>query len=212
MSGDSGAILQASDASRRELGFLTIEETAALAQWGVHLLDPFSPLGSPEVEIEAGAVLHPTVTLHLFRGARIRVGAGTRLCPGVSVRAEGGSVVIGRDAEIGDEGGFFFKTSASEHVIEVGDRARLTDGGSIIGSSAIGDGAQILGRIAVRNCSLAAGGDYNEPDPDRRGAVLKGSGQARGLTLDRGRVIQAFGIFAEAEIRWQSFFHPPAKS
>ena len=49
-----------------------------------------------------------------------------------------------------------------------------------------------------------------EPDPDRRGAVLKGLGQARHLTLARGRVIQAFGIFDLADSRPQSFFHPPS--
>jgi hypothetical protein len=91
----------------------------------------------------------------------------------------------------------------------VGNRARLAGSGIVSESCDIGHGAQVLGRIDVRNCRLGAGGDYQEPNPDRRGAVLKGAGLARDIVLDRGRVVQAFGVFAEADARWQSFFHPP---
>ncbi len=38
--------------------------------------------------------------------------------------------------------------------------------------------------------------------------MLKGSGVARGITLAQGLVIQAFGLFADAPVRQQSFFHP----
>jgi hypothetical protein len=183
----TGAAGRASDAARRRLGFFTVEETARLAEGGVLVLDPFSTLVSPGVEIAEGAVLYP----------------GVALC-----RATGGRIVVGAGAEIGFEGGFSASAEEGE-VVLIGTRARLTGGGAIQGSATLGEGTQILGRIAVRACTLEGGGDHTEPDPDQRGAVLKGFGQARNLTLERGRVIQAFGIFDPAEERWQSSFHPP---
>jgi carbonic anhydrase/acetyltransferase-like protein (isoleucine patch superfamily) len=195
------------DAARAALGFLDPEGLGALATHGVLILDPFSTLVSPGVEIEPGAVLWPNVTLEARAGGRIRVGARTRLFPGCRLLADGGSIAIGSDVEFGDDGGFSAKVKPGE-TIEIGNRARLAGGGCLSESNSLGTGAQVLGRIDVRSCRLGAGGDYAEPDPDRRGAVLKGSGQARNLTLGQGQVIQAFGLFSEAEIRPQSFFHP----
>jgi len=171
------------------------------------VLDPFSTLVSREVTLEAGVTLYPGVILRAEKGGRIDVAAGVDLWPRVILRANQGRIAIGPGAEIGDEGGF--TVTAGSAGVSIGARARLNGGGAIQGSGSIGDGAQILGRIAVRGCTLEGGGDYTEPEPDRRGAVLKGAGQARHLTLGRGRVIQAFGIFGAGDARWQSFFHPP---
>lgn len=201
-------LAQASDAARRRLGYRTVAETARLAEAGILVLDPFSTLVSREVTIEPGAILYPNVILRAENGGRIAIAAGAELWPGVVVRASRGRITVGPGAEIGYEGGFTI--TAGDAGAAIGARARLAGGGAIQESGFIGDGAQILGPIAVRFCTLEGGGDYAEPDPDRRGAVLKGSGQARRLTLGRGRVIQAFGIFDAAEARWQSFFHPPA--
>jgi UDP-3-O-[3-hydroxymyristoyl] glucosamine N-acyltransferase len=189
------------------MGFLDLAQIAALAARGIRVLDPFSTLVSPEVEIAAGALLYPNVILERRAGGRIRVGTGARLMPGTHVLAAGGTVRIGDEAEIGEDGGFSLKAQAAD-TIAVGGRTRLTGGGTLRESCDIGDGAQVLGRIDVRNCRLAAGGDYRSADPDRRGAVLKGVGQALGLVLAQGRVIQAFGLFSDADVRWQSFFHP----
>jgi carbonic anhydrase/acetyltransferase-like protein (isoleucine patch superfamily) len=195
------------DAARAALGFLSPDGLGAFAAQGVRILDPFSTLVSPGVGIEAGAVLWPNVTLEARTGGRIRVGARSRLFPGSRLLADGGSIVIGCDVEFGDEGGFSAKVRPGE-TIGIGNHARLTGGGCLSESCSLGAGAQILGRIDVRSCRLGAGGDYTESDPDRRGAVLKGSGQARNITLGQGQVIQAFGLFSDAEIRPQSFFHP----
>ena len=75
-------------------------------------------------------------------------------------------------------------------------------------SNSIGRGAQVLGLIRMQNCSLGGGGTYRDNDPDKRGAVLKGSGVARQIDLPTGMVIQAFGLFSDAPIRTQSYFHP----
>lgn len=204
---DLSRLIHMMDAARAALGFLDSEGLGALAAKGVLILDPFSTLVSPRVAIEPGAVLWPNVTLETRTGGRIRVGARTRLFPGCRLLADGGSIDIGSDVEFGDEGGFSAKVKPGE-TIEIGNRARLTGGGCLAESSSLGAGAQILGRIDVRSCRLGAGRDYAETDPDRRGAVLKGSGQARNITLGQGQVIQAFGLFSDAEIRPQSFFHP----
>jgi hypothetical protein len=204
---DPLAALAAIDKGRQNLGFLSIARTLALEAHGVCVLDPFSTLLSPGVEIGPEVVLFPNLILELRHGGRIRIGAGTRLMPGTRIVADGGAVIVGDHVEIGEDGGFSIRAQ-NRDSITVGDRARLTGGGILSESCAIGAGAQVLGRIDVRNCRLEAGADYGDPDPDRRGAVLKGAGQARDIDLAQGCVIQAFGLFSMAAMRAQSFFHP----
>ncbi|WP_172723947.1 MULTISPECIES: hypothetical protein [Neorhizobium] len=43
-----------------------------------------------------------------------------------------------------------------------------------------------------------------EPDPNKRGGVLKGCGLVRSLDVSTGMVVQAFRIFAEAPLRHQT--------
>jgi len=121
----------------------------------------------------------------------------------------GGMVTVAAEAEIGEEGGFTIKAGAGE-IVEIGDGARLLGGGSLTLSNRIGRGAQILGPIRCQNCTLGDGGTYRDPEPDERGGVLKGSGVARNIDIPQGHVIQAFGLFAEAPVRHQSYFHPKA--
>jgi carbonic anhydrase/acetyltransferase-like protein (isoleucine patch superfamily) len=208
---DPRTIPETADASRLALGFLSVAATSELARAGVRVLDPFSTLVSPGIAIEPDAVLYPNVILEQTQAGRIRIGRGTRLWPGTQMTACGGSILIGQDAEIGEDGGFSFKVGPGESVT-IGDRARLTGGGRLSETCSIGAGAQILGRIDVRSCSLEGGGSHREPDPDQRGAVLKGSGQARNIALGQGRVIQSFGLFSPADTRWQSSFHPRSPS
>jgi hypothetical protein len=171
------------------------------------VLDPFSTLLCLGLEIGPEVVLFPNLILDLRNGGRILIGARTSLMPGTRIAADGGAVVVGDDVEIGADGGFSIKAQTRD-TITVGDRARLTGGGLLSETCTIGAGAQVLGRIDVRRCRLAAGADYRDDDPNRRGAVLKGAGQARDIDLDRGCVIQAFGLFSKADMRSQSFFHP----
>jgi hypothetical protein len=206
---DVRTIVDVADASRLALGFMSVAATAELARAGVRVADPFSTLVSPGVAIEPDAVLYPNVILEQTQGGRIRIGRGTRLWPGTQMTACGGSIGVGSDAEIGADGGFSFMAGPGDSIT-IGDRARLTGGGRLSESCSVGAGAQILGRIDVRSCQLEGGGAYREPDPDQRGAVLKGSGQARNIALARGRVIQSFGLFSPADARWQSSFHPPS--
>jgi carbonic anhydrase/acetyltransferase-like protein (isoleucine patch superfamily) len=198
-----------SDAARRHLGFLLEAETAALAHRGIILPDPGSVLVSGQVRLEDGVVLWPNVILQAVDSGRIAIGQDTNLFPGTRIVASGGSVTIGAGAEVGEEGGFTIKACAGE-TVEIGSEARLLGGGSLTLSNRIGRGAQILGPIRCQSCSLGAGGSYREPEPDERGGVLKGSGIARHVEVPRGHVIQAFGLFADAVMRRQSYFHPKA--
>ncbi|MGO4527336.1 hypothetical protein AB4097_21080 [Microvirga sp. 2MCAF35] len=193
--------------ARRRLGFLSLEETAALGHRGILLPDPGSVMVSPGVQLEEDVVLWPNVILQASSNGHIAIGRGTNLFPGTRIVASSGSVMIGAGAEIGEEGGFMIKAGVGE-TIGIGDGARLLGGGSLSLSNRIGHGAQIVGPIRCQNCTLGDGGTYRDPEPDERGGVLKGSGVARGLKVPQGHVIQAFGLFAEAVMRRQSYFHP----
>jgi carbonic anhydrase/acetyltransferase-like protein (isoleucine patch superfamily) len=195
------------DAARERLGFLSEAETIALSRLGIVLPDPGSVLVSGSVRLAEDVVLWPNVILQVAMGGGIAIGRGTNLFPGTRIVASSGSVTIGAGAEIGEEGGFTLKAGAGE-AIDIGDGARLLGGGSLTRSNRIGQGAQILGPIRCQNCILGDGGTYRDPEPDERGGVLKGSGVARGIEVPQGHVIQAFGLFAEAVMRRQSYFHP----
>jgi hypothetical protein len=201
-------VISSANRARHAAGFLGVEDTAALAGSGVLVLDPFSTLVSCEAVLGRDVVLWPNTIVQVLDAGSATVGSGAILFPGTRILARRGSVIIGEAAEIGEEGGFTIKADAQEDLIEVGDGARVLGGGSLSSSNYVGRGAQILGPIRVRNCRLADGGPYSEPDPDRRGGVLKGSGIARDLEVPTGCVIQAFGLFSEAPMRRQSYFHP----
>jgi carbonic anhydrase/acetyltransferase-like protein (isoleucine patch superfamily) len=197
----------ARDAARRRLGLLSLAETLALAHRGILIPDPGSVLISADVQLHDGVILWPNVILQVSDGGHIAVGSNANLFPGTRIVARGGMVTVGAEAEIGDEGGFTIKAGMGE-IIEIGDGARLLGGGSLALSNRIGRGAQILGPIRCQNCTLGDGGTYRDSEPDERGGVLKGSGVARNIDVPQGHVIQAFGLFAEAPVRRQSYFHP----
>lgn len=196
------------DEVRRLRGFLTIEETLQLADLGVTVLDPFSTLISRRASLASGIVFWPNVTIEIGSVGSVSIGASTSLHSGVRITASAGSILIGTHNDLGQEGGFTFVASAPGDKIQIGNNVRLNGGGSIASSAKLGDGAQVLGPIRIQNCQLGGGGSFQEPDPDKRGAVLKGSGVARDIDIPTGMVIQAFGLFSQAPIRWQSYFHP----
>ncbi|MBF9232461.1 hypothetical protein I2H38_03610 [Microvirga sp. BT350] len=189
------------------MNFLSLSEVLSLGERGVLMPDPASVLISSGVQVEAGAILWPQVILQSVAAGTLAIGAGTVLFPGTRIVADGGAVMIGAGAEIGEEGGFTVKAENGARI-DIGNGARLLGGGSLTQSNKIGDGAQILGPIRCQNCTLASGGSHREPDPDLRGGVLKGSGVARNVEVPRGLVIQAFGRFSEGVLRRQSHFHP----
>lgn len=195
-----------SDMIRERFGFLGVAETVALAGRGILILDPSSTLISGDAHLDEGIVLWPSVIIQNL-GGRIDIGRGTELFSGTRIVAAGGAVTIGAETDIGEEGGFTIKAGSGD-TIDIGDGARLLGGGSLSLTNRIGRGAQILGPIRCQNCTLGDGGTHRDPVPDERGGVLKGSGVARHVEVPQGHVIQAFGLFADAVMRRQSYFHP----
>ena len=197
------------NAARMQAGFLTSGKTSELSTTGVVIFDPFSTLISAAgITLSPGVTIWPGVILETGNGGTITIGANVQLFSGTRIVAKGGRVGIGSDSEIGEEGGFTIKAESEGCEIRIGSGARILGGGSMALGNTIGDGAQVLGPIRMQNCELGAGGSHREPDPDKRGAVLKGSGVARQITVPTGMVIQAFGLFSEAPMRPQSYFHP----
>lgn len=176
------------DRIRAGRGFLSIAETLALADSGNVVLDPFSLLVSRGVRIGSRNVFYPGVTL---------------ICEA------GGTILIGSHNQFG-EGGFTARAEGGA-AIEIGDGGRYMLGASVTAPAQLGSGSQVLGAIAVQDCVLGAGGTFRDTDPDSRGAVLKGVGRARGLTLARGQVVQGNGVFDAADIKPQSLYHPHTK-
>jgi hypothetical protein len=200
-----------SDSARQQLGFLSVAETDALNERGLVVLDPSSTLISRDATVGPESILYPGVVLEVASGGRLEIGERAILYPGLRIAVSGGAVMIGEACELGDEGGFTITVQDGERT-DIGDGARLLGGGSLAGRNHIGDGAQILGPIRCRDCSLGDGGSHREPDPDLRGAVLKGAGVARNVTLARGDVIQSFGLFSDGPVRRQVEFHPKAEA
>ncbi|QQD77526.1 hypothetical protein I8920_07360 [Curtobacterium sp. YC1] len=194
------------DVARRAAGFLTEREVAALAP-DVLVLDPTSALIGRDVTVGTGTVVHPSATLQTRAGGSAVIGSGVRIGPGpVTIVATAASVRIGDGVELGP-GPVTIVATGSD--VEIGSGARLTAGCLVEAPSTIGTGAQVLGPVSVRDVVLGAGGDHHEPDPDRRGGVVKGAGLVRGVRVGRGEVVVG-GSAEPLVVERQRTYHPGA--
>ena len=117
------------------------------------------------------------------------------------------AIQIGSGNQFG-EGGFTAKANRPGAFIGIANDGRYIGGASVFGSTHLGDGCQLIGAISADSCRLEGGGSWRHGDADMRGALLKGFGPARNLSLKRGQVIDGKGTFSVDEIKPQSFFHP----
>jgi hypothetical protein len=195
------------DLVRRHSGFLTIAETIKLIDTNNQIFDPFSVLIGSEIEIGIGNIFYPGTTLLSVTGHTISIGDRNIFYSGCLLEATHGEIRIGDDNQFG-EGGFTAKANRSGSHIQIGNSGRFLNNPSVFGETTLGDGTQILGRIQVDSCRLDSGGGHNEPDPDKRGGLLKGSGVARNLHVPIGHVISAQGDFADGRLLPQLHFHP----
>ncbi|AUY51223.1 hypothetical protein [Streptomyces sp. CB01881] len=194
---------------RRERGLLTPAELMDLADEGVVVLDPFSVIVSRRVRLHPENVLYPGVVIECDEHSGCLVRRGNVLHGGTLITATGGgTVVIGARSEIG-EGGARIRAAGTD-AIDIGDGTRLAGGAEVTGTSRIGSGAQVLGQVSARSVTLAAGHPYTYPDPDGRGAVLKGFGRALGIRLGVGEVVNGSGDFRDAPVERQRIYHPEA--
>ncbi|MEZ0172622.1 AraC family transcriptional regulator [Microvirga sp. TS319] len=194
--------------ARRALGLLDIEAVLALAERGNVILDPFSTLIGAHARIGTGNMFYPCVTLHGSVPGALLIGDGNTFHSGTWLAAETGTITIGDGNLFGEGGGLTAKANRPGARIAIGDHGRYQGGASVFGETTLGSGSQLLGAITVDTCSLAAGGSFRDPDPDCRGALLKGHGTARNLRLGAGQVIAGSGIFRMEDAKPQSFFHP----
>jgi len=199
-------LLQRIDAAREACGYLTVEAMMEALE-GNHVLDPFSTLVTAGVQLRRRNILYPGVTLKAFGPARLVMADGNSLHAGCLFEASRGDIIVGSGNSFG-EGGFIAKANRQAARIEIGDAGRYQNNPSVFGETTLGDGCQLLGSIIVDSCTLEGGGSHEEPDPDLRGGLLKGSGLARNLTIPKGKVIAGQGAFQETDLLPQSHFHP----
>jgi carbonic anhydrase/acetyltransferase-like protein (isoleucine patch superfamily) len=196
------------DQQRRDRGLRTVAEILELAESGTVVLDPYSVLIGSRVVLGKENVLYPGVVIECAKGGECVFGDRNTLLPGTFMSVQdGGSVVIGNETRIG-EGGARVVASGGKVIIE--DSARLSSGALVIAPAEIGTGCQVLGQITAQDVVLAGGADFSHPDPDYRGAVLKGFGKARGLQVGVGEVVNGTGDFDDAPVERQRQYHPNA--
>jgi hypothetical protein len=191
------------DADRTRFGYRTIGELLRLADHNV-VFDPYSTLLAIDAEIGADNVFHPGVVIN----GSAHLGDGNTFHLGTHLLAEEGARIVVGDGGTFGPGGVQITVTGSGVECRIGDRVRLRNGAEIVGACTLGTGTQVLGPISARSVHLAAGGDFTEPDPDLRGAVLKGFGRAQGIRLGVGEVINGLGDFAVARIERQLGYHP----
>ncbi|HGG65648.1 MAG TPA: hypothetical protein ENK34_13860 [Rhodobacteraceae bacterium] len=192
---------------REKSGFLSIEQTLALADHGNTIFDPWSLLISREVQIGSGNIFYPNVVVQCGKSAALKIGDDNTFFPSAFLDAGEGAIFIG-DGNLLGEGGVYIKAAQSGTTVQMGNGGRYFHGAIVSGQTYLGSGTQILGPVHVENCILAAGGTFEEENPDKRGAVAKGSGRVRNLTLKPGDVAVANGLAENCQVRRQLEFHP----
>ncbi|TDU90779.1 hypothetical protein EV138_4374 [Kribbella voronezhensis] len=198
------------DDQRTARGLRTVAELLELAEAGTIILDPYSVLVGTRVRLGDGNVLYPGVVIECDPESSCELGSGNTLLPGTFIAASGGgSIVIGDHNRIG-EGGARLVAGQPGSRLTVGDRTRISSSPVIVAPADLGDGCQVLGQITAQQVQLSGGADWSHPDPDHRGAVLKGFGKARGLSVGVGEVVNGSGDFADASLERQRAYHPDA--
>lgn len=201
-------LLAVVDEVRRNGDFLSLGETLALRHRGNVVYDPFSTLISRHVQLASGNIFYPNVVLRSDSDSHFSIGGGNVFHSVTFMEAlSGGSIVVGGGNMFGT-GGFKVSAGGKTARIVIGDHGRYNSGASVYGLSELGSGTQILGLISVTDCVLGAGEDFNYPDPDQRGAVLKGHGPARKLHVAAGEVISCTSSFEQSAVQRQTDFHP----
>jgi hypothetical protein len=187
---------------RIALGFLTLEE---LLETNNIIHDPFSTLISRNVMLGQENIFYPNTVLQTQGQGSISLADNNTFTPNCFFYTSG-KIRIGSHNLFGD-GGVTARVSVDE-ILEIGNHGRYINGPAFTGNNTLGDGSQVIGPIRAQQCVLESGGDFTHPEPNERGAVLKGFGLARGLHLRCGQVIDGLGTFDTNNVKSQSFFHP----
>lgn len=147
----------------------------------------------------------PYDTLIATKG--VQMGQDNYFGQGVQLRQRGDGIII-----IGDRNRFdqdCVIDAGPGQVVRIGNGGRYQGGVEILGSNILGNGSQILGRISIRRCLLDGGATFECPEPNERGAVLKGFGALSEVTLLTGQVMNGeTSNIADAPVEMQSAYHP----
>uniref|UniRef100_A0AAU2K346 Acyltransferase n=1 Tax=Streptomyces sp. NBC_00049 TaxID=2903617 RepID=A0AAU2K346_9ACTN len=204
----AGTAEQPVDEHRRKHGFRTYAEMAQLAETNT-VFDLGSTMIAKNARIGSGNVFYPGVIVRCDGGS-CDIGRDNVFFPSTVLLAEaGGRIVIGNGCTFGP-GGVQVKANRPGVALLVGDRVRVLNGAEVVGSSTLGTGSQIIGAVSAQNVRLGSGHDFEGPDPDTRGAVLKGFGLAREIRLGAGDVVNGAGDFSTAPVERQLAYHPRA--
>ena len=203
------ALIHTMDETRAQSGFMILAQIMTLAQTNT-IYDPFSTLISASAQIGRGNMFYPGTIIEIRNQGMIVIGDENSFFVGTSLLADHGNIQIGSRNELGD-GGLRIKANTPDVLIMIADNGRYRNNAEITGRCTFGSGTQVLGAIAVLNCTLGAGDSYRDPDPEQRGGVLKGFGNARNLTVPRGQVINGLGIFSQSALESQLVYHPRNK-
>lgn len=194
------------DQQRANKNFLTTMELVDTVGELNIILDTSVLIGR-NVVIGTNNTFYPGVVIEQQGNGKITIGDGNIFYPGTYILSTAGEIIIGDSNEFGPAG-VTIKANMPDALIMVAGNGRYCDGVIIMGKTTLGMGSQILGNIAVQSCTLAGGGNFQEPDPDKRAAVLKGFGLARNVALEVGQVVNGSGDFANSPIERQSVYHP----
>lgn len=194
--------------SRIAMGYLPLEDMLDLATRNM-ISDPFSVLVSNHVTIGQDNIFMPGCVINAHVDAPIHIGDRNRFDAVTRMDAISGPINIGHDNIMAD-GMVILRSNTDEARITIGDNTRINGHVSLFGRCDIGSGCQVLGDIKAISCQLGAGGNFQEADPDKRGAVLKGSGTAKNIHLAIGEVMNGQGHF-DVPVERQLSYHPPAK-
>jgi acetyltransferase-like isoleucine patch superfamily enzyme len=195
--------------ARDQYSFLQTSDVIEKHGTGNIFLAPDSVLISSGVTIGQNNVLYPNVVLERHGTAKFNIGSGNIFYPGVYFICSQGSLTIADTNEF-MIGGCTVRANVPDAFIEIGSGGRYGGGVNILANASLGSGSQIFGYVTVQNCKLDGGGTFREPEPNRRGAVLKGFGTARNIHLGVGQVINGTGDFSTAPVEEQQAYHPPA--
>jgi hypothetical protein len=201
------ALFETMDHARAAAGFLSLTETAALADRGNVIFDPFSTLIARGAGIGEDNTFYPNTRFLRHEDAVLEIGSGNVFHSNTLIEATTNEIIIGDDNQFG-EGVVCLRANTPEAGIQVGSNGRYVGVVNLYGRTRLDSGSQILGNVTAYSCSLGEGHAYSHPVPDERGAVLKGNGTARQITLRKGQVIEGWGIFSTERVTNQSSFHP----
>jgi len=148
---------------RKAHGYWSPSDLLALAQDGIVVHDPYGSLVSRSVRLNPGVITYPGVVIQCDERSQCTIGPGVVLWAGSSVHAlNGGQVHLRESTALGEHGGEV-RADHPNAVIRTGALVRIAHGAQITGVSTLGGGSQVVGHIAARSVTLAAGGDHTEP-------------------------------------------------